>query len=208
MSELKKRIHQGEGVQLDFKFRIDDQKKIARTLAAFANTEGGSLLVGVKDNGKISGCNPEEEYYMIEGAANLYCKPAVPFVSEIWQEEHYLVMEIKIPKSDQKHKAPDDDGQFKFYHRIDDHTLLANKVTFLVWKYGRDGKDKPTTFTEQVSTLLDIIKKHQPVTISKLFRESSLTKNEVNEHIATLLYWEVIGLHVSESGIKYSLILE
>ena len=64
MSELKRLIAEGEGVQLDFKFRIDDQKKIARTLSAFANTEGGKLLIGVKDNGKINGVNPEEEYYL------------------------------------------------------------------------------------------------------------------------------------------------
>ena len=82
MSELQRRIARGEGVSQDFKFRIDDQKKIARTLAAFANTEGGSLLIGVKDNGKIAGVNPEEEYYMIEGASDLYTKPPVAFESK------------------------------------------------------------------------------------------------------------------------------
>ena len=29
-------------------------EKIAKSLSAFANTEGGRLLVGVKDNGKIA----------------------------------------------------------------------------------------------------------------------------------------------------------
>ena len=44
-------IEQGEHQQLDFKFEVSDSKKIARTLSAFANTDGGRLLIGVKDNG-------------------------------------------------------------------------------------------------------------------------------------------------------------
>lgn len=208
MSELKQRISKGEGINLDFKFRIDDQKKIARTLAGFANSEGGSLLIGVKDSGKISGCNPEEEFYMIEGASSVFTKPAVPFESKVWQEEHHLVLEIQVPKSEEKHKAPDEDGQFKFYQRIDDHTLLANRITLLLWKFLKEGKNRPETFTEDFSELMKIIRDNQPVSISKIFRESQLPKKEITERIATLLYWEVVELHVTDSGIKYSLLLE
>ena len=52
---IYKRISEGEGQQLDFKFAITDSKKIARSMAAFANSDGGVLLIGVKDNGKIVG---------------------------------------------------------------------------------------------------------------------------------------------------------
>jgi len=37
-------ISQGEHQQLDFKFEITDSKKIAKTLVAFANIDGGRLL--------------------------------------------------------------------------------------------------------------------------------------------------------------------
>jgi predicted HTH transcriptional regulator len=77
MSSLHEYIKEGEHESQDFKFRIDDQKKIARTLSAFANTVGGRLLIGVKDNGKVVGVDPQEEFYMIEGAASL-------FVSHRW----------------------------------------------------------------------------------------------------------------------------
>ena len=49
-------IAQGEHQQQDFKYEISDVRKIARTLSAFANTDGGRLLIGVKDNGKIAVC--------------------------------------------------------------------------------------------------------------------------------------------------------
>lgn len=205
MSELKKRISNGEGLHLDFKFRIDDQRKIGRTLVAFANSEGGSLLVGVKDSGKIAGCNPEEEFYMIEGAANVFCNPPVNFDTQVIQEGHLLIMEVIVATSETKHKAQDDKGAWKMYHRIDDHTLLANKITFLLWRYKKEGRDRPESFTLQLVELLEIIKEHQPVSISKLYRFSSLSKRDVNEHVATLVYWKVLRMDIAESGIKYFL---
>ena len=72
-------IAEGEHQQQDFKFEISDARKIAKTLSAFANTNGGRLLIGVKDNGKIAGVRSEEEKYMIEAAAQLYCVPEVEY---------------------------------------------------------------------------------------------------------------------------------
>ncbi|MCO5261578.1 MAG: ATP-binding protein, partial [Lentimicrobium sp.] len=40
-SHIRKLISEGEHQQLDFKFGITDSKKIARSLVAFANTDGG-----------------------------------------------------------------------------------------------------------------------------------------------------------------------
>ena len=51
--ELEQLISKGEGVQQDFKQSISSSRKIARTLAAFANNRGGKLLIGVKDSGVI-----------------------------------------------------------------------------------------------------------------------------------------------------------
>lgn len=57
-------IAEGEHQMLDFKFEISDSKRIARSLAAFANTDGARLLVGVKDNGAIAGVRSEEEIHI------------------------------------------------------------------------------------------------------------------------------------------------
>ena len=78
---IHKLISQGEHQQLDFKFEIADSKKIAKTFSAFANTDGGKLLIGVKDNGNIAGVRSEEEFYMAEAAATMYCKPPITFKS-------------------------------------------------------------------------------------------------------------------------------
>jgi predicted HTH transcriptional regulator len=92
-------ISQGEHQRLDFKFEISDSKKIARTLSAFANTDGGTLLIGVKDNGHIAGVRSEEEYYMIEAASEMYCQPKVPFEAKEWNIEGKIVLKVKVKTS-------------------------------------------------------------------------------------------------------------
>ena len=47
MDPLRKMIAEGEHLQQDFKYCINDSRKIARSLAAFANSNGGRLLLGI-----------------------------------------------------------------------------------------------------------------------------------------------------------------
>jgi hypothetical protein len=86
-------IAEGEHQQQDFKFEISDARKIAKTLSAFANTDGGKLLIGVKDNGKIAGVRSDEEQYMIEAAAELYCSPEVNYIMQTYLVEGRSVRE-------------------------------------------------------------------------------------------------------------------
>ena len=48
-----------EGEQLEFKQQISYQEKIAKTLSAFANSKGGTVVIGVSDQRKIIGIDPE-----------------------------------------------------------------------------------------------------------------------------------------------------
>lgn len=47
--ELLEKIQLGEDSCLEFKSKLPDRKALARAIAAFANTEGGELVVGVSD---------------------------------------------------------------------------------------------------------------------------------------------------------------
>ncbi len=205
MSELQRLIATGENQQLDFKFRIDDKKKIARTLVAFANTDGGKLLIGVKDNGKVKGVNPEEEFYMIEGAAHAYCKPEVKIQSKVWEEGHHLVLEIEVEKSGIKHKAVDEEGRWRHYVRVDDHTLLSNKILERVWRLKEHGQSKPSSFDETTSKFLKLIRDESPLRISKLYRKSEMRMSEIDKLLSQLVYWGVVEMRMTEAGTFYAL---
>ena len=51
--------HEGESLHVEFKRTLPPQDNLAATLAAFANTEGGVVLVGLGDDGEVIGL-PEE----------------------------------------------------------------------------------------------------------------------------------------------------
>lgn len=72
---LRKLIEEGEHDQQDFKYKIQEAAKLARSVSAFANTRGGRLLIGVRDDGHISGVKSEEEIFMMHAAAFKYCTP-------------------------------------------------------------------------------------------------------------------------------------
>lgn len=57
---FKKIIAEGESETVEFKPRLPPNHIVAQVLAAFANTEGGILLIGVSDEGKILGLSDDE----------------------------------------------------------------------------------------------------------------------------------------------------
>ena len=206
MESIKKLIVEGEHQQQDFKLRIEDQRKIARTMVAFANTDGGRLLIGVKDNGKISGINPEEEFHMIQGAAQMYCKPSMEFESRIWQEEMKLVLEVKIePHSNHIFQAQDEEGNWKFYIRRKDQTLVANKIVQKVWKLEQNALIKPTVFGEKELTVLKLIQEFQPLTLSKIYRKSEVNKSTIDQIVSLLVHWKMIKMNFNDDDVKYEI---
>ena len=206
METLQDLIDQGEHVNQDFKFRIDDQRKIARTLCAFANTSGGRLLIGVKDNRKIVGCNPEEEFHMLEGAASMFCQPEINITSKIWQEDFRLVLEIQVEKNlDRNHTALDEEGKWKIYIRKDDHTLLANKILLKVWNLEKKGLPKPQHFGKEELDFLKTLSNERR-TLSQLYRLNTIPKIQVDQLLSLFVYWKIIQMEMSEEGSFYSII--
>ena len=72
---LLRLIREDEHQRQDFKYRVADACKLAKSVSAFANTDGGRLLIGVRDDGNLSGVRSEEEIFMMHQAAYRYCKP-------------------------------------------------------------------------------------------------------------------------------------
>ena len=132
---LRKKIIKGEGQHLDFKFAVNDSRKIARSMSAFANADGGSLLLGVKDNGKIAGIRSEEEYFMVESAATVFCKPTISFETILWEIEGKEVLEIVVSSiGDELIEAPAEDGVYHAFYRQDDQNHVVSDIFVEVWK--------------------------------------------------------------------------
>lgn len=64
-------LRQGEGDQVEFKRGVPPPHVIARVLAAFGNTNGGVLLLGVEDDGTASGVSYDGAKAMVGRALGL-----------------------------------------------------------------------------------------------------------------------------------------
>ncbi len=203
---IQKLIAQGEHQQQDFKQRIDDSKKIAKTLVAFANTSGGRILIGIKDNGKVSGVDPEEEYHMIQGASDLYCKPEVEFMSKVYKIENKAILEITVLKSEEKpHYAKLEDNTWKAYVRKKDHNYMVNGVQIKLWKFEKKDQGEELTITEKEEKVFKYLHDNQYITFMKFCNIMRLKPMKAEDTLAKLIRWDVLRMDRTEKGWQFTL---
>ena len=202
---IRKLISEGEHQQLDFKFEISDSRKIARTLIAFANTDGGRLLVGVKDNGAIAGIRSEEEYYMVEGASSLYCKPNVSFNVAKWNINGKIVLEVIIEKSMVPCYALSDENKWLAYIRVNDKNILANRILLEVWKRKNKPRGTFIEYSKSEKELLQYLSANTSITLSACCKVSKVTRKAAESILINLISLNIIDIHLSENGAVYSL---
>lgn len=121
---IRELISQGEHEEQDFKFAISDARKIARSVSAFANNRGGRLLVGVKDNGTIAGVRSEEDIFVVEQAARMYCVPPQPIeVTAFKIDPGVVVFRVVIARAERRPVVVREaDGTRRAYYRVADET--------------------------------------------------------------------------------------
>ncbi|NLA15623.1 MAG: ATP-binding protein [Bacteroidales bacterium] len=192
MHPLLKMIREGEHRHQDFKYFLSDARKIARTLAAFANTEGGRMLVGVKDNGKITGLkHKEEEAYVVEAAAHVFCKPAVTYEIKEWVFEGKTVLEVHVPKSlKAPHKAPSENGRYTGYLRKGDENKVATALEMAVLYKLRTSKPLSFTLDSRHKRLLEVLKTQDGQNnydVKTLSRLSLMTEKECIDVLSGLI---------------------
>lgn len=203
---LIKMIREGEHQKQDFKFCITDSRKIARSLVAFANTEGGSLLIGVKDNGNIVGVQSDEEYYMVESAALIYSKPPVAFTTRQWHVEGKAVLQVIVEPSRQKpHLAKDDNGRWQAYVRHHDENRLAGKVMTEVWNKQKLNKGITIKLTDAEKFLLQYLDTHSFISVSAFARKASLPYKQAEQLLSDFIVLGLVQPYFGDTHVVYQL---
>ncbi len=203
---LYKLIEEGEHQQQDFKYCINDSKKIAKSLVAFANTDGGRLLIGVKDNGRVAGIRTDEEYYMVESAAKIFSNPPIPFSTKEWHSEGKTVLEIAVSTSDKKpHFAKDESGKWLAYVRIKDENVLAHKIQLTTWKKLNSPRGIYFTFSNDEKFLIDYLQKHSFITFSKFIRLAHISRKRAEDILSNFIIMDVIKMSTTRDGTTFEL---
>ncbi|MFA9389281.1 MAG: helix-turn-helix domain-containing protein [Prolixibacteraceae bacterium] len=206
INPLYELIAQGEHQQQDFKYCINDSRKIAKSLVAFANTIGGRLLLGVKDNGKIAGVQSDEEYYMVEAAAKLYSKPAIPFLVQQWEADGKTVLEIQIAASSKRpHYAENDEKQWIAYIRREDENIRANRVLLKSWELQSNPTGLLFRYDEPKRILVHYLESNPEITMSKFARIAQISRFSAEDILAEFLNLKCISIQLHQNPVCYSL---
>jgi len=95
-----------EGQTLDCKSPRIHPRDLATTLIAFANADGGRLLIGIEDDGTVSGLDPIADREQVERllrAAYEYCTPSVQVAYQFAPYRGRQVLVIDVPVSSRVH---------------------------------------------------------------------------------------------------------
>ncbi len=166
--DLRKLVSQGEGDHLEFKAKANHPEKIARSLCAFANGSGGRLLLGVLDNGEITGVRyPDEEAQSVTRLLRS-CRPSIKFkVSFISLSEKRSVVLFEVRASNRKPVVLKlDKGQA--YYRFGDQCIQAGPVMTEVMKRRTQAQGELITFGDEEKEICRILSVGQPYGINEI----------------------------------------
>jgi predicted HTH transcriptional regulator len=203
---LKKLIAEGENQHLDFKYCISDCRKIARTLSAFANSDGGRILIGVRDNGSIAGIKSDEEIYMVDTAAHLFCRPEITYSIKQHTTVGKTILEVEVIKGNKRpYQVKNENGRWLSYFRHNDQNLVANRVLLQIWRKEGKGSGVLVKFGRAENTLMDYLKKNGSVTLSKFRKIAGISSYRAEAVLANLIIFKVLIMNASERGFTCEL---
>lgn len=198
-------IGEGEHQQQDFKYRVDDARKLAKSVSAFANTDGGRLLIGVRDDGFIAGVRKEGEIYVMHQAAYKYCQPEASVRFDTYHAEGRTVVIATVPPSDKKPIcAQDEDGQMRAYIRIKDENIVASPVLFKLMQESQQPQGALLTIDDDIRRLLNVMEGR--LTLKQIVHLVRLPRHKVITLLAHLIRFGTVKWEYVDQEFLFSLV--
>lgn len=205
--ELKKLAAEGEGLQLEFKRKAAYPEKIVRELIAFANTEGGTLLIGVDDDGSIPGVKyPEEEGHVISESLKKYCRPDLIYKESIIAiAENKYVVRFDIPPSTRRpHYLVLDKDTKNSFVREKDMSIKASPEMEEIVRRSKQKRDIRFAFGDEEKKLMEYLHEHKSITMQAYQKLSGLNRFKARRKLILLVLANVLKITATEKGDLYS----
>jgi hypothetical protein len=201
-SGLKSLVRIGEGYHLEFKRRVSSPHRLAREAIAFANTWGGTILVGVGDDGSLLGVKDvQEELYDLERALTIYSSPAISFswkTVEVRPRREVIVLEIPESKSKPHFLHNGQSADREAFIRIDDQTVAASDEVIALMASEGDHEGARFEFGDTELMLLRFLEEYHRVTVAQFARLADIPIAEASEILVLLTRANVLQVQPSE----------
>ncbi|GAB3956611.1 ATP-binding protein [Spirosoma harenae] len=200
--QLNDLIEQGEHARLEFKRQVSSSARIARTLAAFANTSGGILLVGIADNGKIAGISSEyKEIEKIEEATDRLIVPTLSVCYETIAPDGRIVLIISVAESDEKpHYVLSEGKERTIYIRAKDKSVPTNKLIIT-----SEIADNELVKSPPIRTLIQYLRKNESITADRFAKLINISDYRAGKMLRQLAERGLLLLMDKSRPVRYAL---
>ncbi|MBK5277284.1 MAG: ATP-binding protein [Bacteroidia bacterium] len=207
IQKLKNLVKKGEGSHLEFKRKAAHPDKIAKELIAFANTSGGTMLIGVDDDKSIPGIKyPEEESHLINTVLEKQCRPKLIFTEQVIRlSGKHFVLKLDIPKSERPpHYFVVSPDIKEAYIRVDDKCLKASREMREIIRRSRSKNGVKFTYGEKEDQLVKHLNKTPTISLDEFKKLASLNKSSASKKLILLVLGHVLKVTPTEKGDFYS----
>lgn len=210
LRDLKRLVRDGEGIQLEFKLKTTHPDKIMREVVAFANTSGGTLLLGVADNGDLSGLKfPDEDSFVMEKGFARYIFPRVYYTKEeVMLENGRPVLAYHIKKSVDTlvyYNPTGKDEDRKVYVRNADRSIQASREVREILKERLKEKSYRFRYGEKENLLMKYLDQNQTITLSEFAKIAGISLKQASKTLVLLVLARVLRVFAHEMEDKYLL---
>jgi hypothetical protein len=116
------------------------------------------------------------------------------------------VLEIDIPKrKDGPYRAPDKDGKWMVFVRVNDQNLLANTVLLKVWELKHREKGVLIRYTDKEKVLLDYLTENESITLSRFREIAGISRQVAEKVLVDLITLKIIKMDFTEKEVFYHL---
>ncbi|WP_080056512.1 AlbA family DNA-binding domain-containing protein [Spirosoma aerolatum] len=201
-NELDDLIRQGEHSRLEFKRQLSSAARIARTLAAFANSGGGTLLIGVADDGRIIGVSSEfREITTLEEATDRLIEPALTVSYKTLAPDGRIVLIVTVLESNEKpHYVIQDKTKRTIYVRAKDKSVPTSKLIQVSGPADAELLQSPT-----VRTLHQYLRKNDHITADRFAKLVNISAYRAGKLLRQLADRGVVLLVDKSRPVRYVL---
>ncbi len=203
IEELSRLVLLGEGLTLEFKNKVPRPERIAKEVIAFANTQGGRLLIGVDDDGAIKGVkDSSEEEYALKEALEIHCDPPVDFTTErIPVSNKRNVILVHVPQSKRKpHQLINlinGSGEVAstVYIRVEDMSVEASREHVRLMRAQKKQDDVVFEFGDKEKVLMRYLENYGRITVAQFAKLVDIPSRRASHTLVLLTKANVLQLH-------------
>jgi len=219
LRELKQLVSLGEGISLEFKRRVPRDERIAKEVIALANTNGGRILLGVDDDGTITGVDDAgEEEFVLRRAVETHCHPPVDFTTErVVVAERRDVLLVTVPESRSKphHLVSAEEepaeavdglpGDGTAYVRVEEMSVEASPESVRMMREDDEEQGVTFEFGENESLLMRYLDDYGRITVAEFAKLADISLEQASQTLVSLAKADLLQLHSDRTDDYFTL---